>query len=69
MAMIKIENRVEPCVDEPKLGFEDDKLYLYTPLRHYGKGIYDVRLVMTKDIFRECYKKWIEPTEKSEGKE
>lgn len=43
-----------------ELRFDDDKLYCYTPLPQYGKDIYKVELVMTKDIFQECYKKWIE---------
>ena len=43
-----------------ELRFDDDKLYCYTSLPQYGEGIYKVELVMTKDIFQECYKKWIE---------
>ena len=61
MPTIKIKNKVEPCVSEPKLEFENDELYLRTPLRQYGEGIYDTRLVMTKEIFQECYKRWIDP--------
>ena len=53
---------------EPELKFHDDKLYVYTPLPQHGEGIYKVDLAMTKDIFRECYKRWIEPQE-SEDKE
>lgn len=46
---------------EEELKFVDDKLYVYIPLPQYGKGICEVRLVMTKEIFQECYKKWIDP--------
>ena len=50
-------------MNEPFLKFQDDNLYVYTLLPLYGKDIYKVDLIMTKDIFRECYKKWIEPQE------
>ena len=55
-------------MDEQSLKFYDDKLYTYTPLPLYGEGIYKVDLVMTKEIFQECYKRWIKPQE-SEDKE
>ena len=51
---------------EPELRFEDDKLFSYTPLPQYGEGIYKVELVMTKEIFQECYKKWVEPQKSEE---
>ena len=60
MPTIKFK-KIEPCMSEPKLEFNGDKLYLYTPLPQYGEGIYETSLVMTKDIFQECYKRWIEP--------
>lgn len=41
----------------------DDKLFVYIPLPQYGQGIYETRLIMTKEVFRECYKKWIESQE------
>lgn len=41
----------------------DDKLFVYTPLPQYGQGTYETRLVMTKEVFQECYKRWIEPQE------
>ena len=53
---------------EEELGFVDDKLFVYTPRPQYGDGICTVQLVMTKEIFQECYKRWIEPQE-SEDKE
>jgi len=55
-------------MSEEELRFVDDKLFAYTPLPQYGDGIYKVQLVMTKEIFQECYKKWVEPHE-SEGKD
>ena len=51
---------------EEKLKFIDDKLFVYTPLPIYGDGICEVQLVMTKEIFQECYKKWVEPQESEE---
>ena len=46
---------------EEELKFVDDKLFVYTPLLQYGDGICKVQLVMTKEIFQECYKRWVEP--------
>ena len=51
-------------IDE-HLKFEDDKLYHYYPLPQYGDGICKKDLVMTKEIFIECYKRWIEPQDKT----
>lgn len=51
---------------EEKLKFVDDKLYVYTSLPQYGEEIYKVQLVMTKEIFQECYKKWVQEQERSE---
>ena len=50
---------------EQKFQFDDDKLLIYTPLPQYGADtkMYEVRLIMTKEIFQECYKRWIEPQE------
>ena len=39
-----------------ELKFADDKLFVCTPVPPYDKGIYKVQLVMTKEIFQECYK-------------
>ena len=58
-------------MNEEELMFANDKLFVCTPLPQYGDGIcavQKVQLVMTKKIFQECYKKWIEPQE-SEDKE
>lgn len=51
---------------EGKLKFVDDKLFVYIPLPQYGggeSGIYKAQLVMTKEIFQECYKRWIKEQE------
>lgn len=45
------------------LEFENDKLYHYYPLPQYGDGICKRELVMTKEIFIACYKRWIEGEE------
>ena len=42
-----------------ELRFENDKLYHYVPLPQYGEGIAKKELVMTKEVFIECYNKWI----------
>lgn len=44
----------------------DDVVIKKTPILEVGKNIYKAEVVMTKEIFKECYKKWIEPQE-SEG--
>ena len=48
---------------EEELRFVDDKLFVYTHLPQFGEEIYKVQLVMTKEIFKECYKKWVKPQE------
>ena len=53
-------------MSDGELRFEDDKLFAYVPLPQYGDEIYQVQLVMTKEIFQECYKKWIESQERSD---
>jgi hypothetical protein len=45
--------------------FDDDKVYRYIP---YADDTCETELVMTKEIFIECYKKWIRNVE-SEVKE
>ena len=47
---------------------EDDVVIKYTPMPEVGENIYKTEVVMTKEIFQECYKKWVEPQE-SEDKE
>ena len=46
-------------MNEEELRFENDKLYHYYPLPQYGEGIAKKDLVMTKEVFVECFKKWI----------
>ena len=53
---------------EPYFGVNDDAVIKVTPMPEVGEYIYKTEVVMTKDIFKECYKKWIEPRE-SEGKD
>ena len=47
---------------------KDDTVIKNTPMPEVGENIYKSEVVMTKEIFKECYKKWIEPQE-SEDKE
>ena len=43
---------------------EDGVVIKYTPMPEIGEGIYKKdEVVMTKEIFQECYKKWVEPQE------
>lgn len=51
-----------------KIYFEviDDVVRKHTPVPEIGENIYKTEVVMTKEIFQECYKKWIEP-QKSEA--
>lgn len=42
-----------------RLEFENDNLYHYIPLPQYGEGVCKKELVMTKEAFIECYKRWI----------
>ena len=53
-------------MNEAELRFVGDELYRYTLLPQYGGDIYKTELVMTKEIFVECYKHWIEPQEECE---
>ncbi len=38
----------------------DDVVIKDTPMPEVGENIYKTEIVMTKEIFQECYKKWIE---------
>ena len=46
-----------------KIYFEvvDNVVIKHTPRPEIGENIYTTEVVMTKEIFQECYKKWIEP--------
>lgn len=39
--------------------FEDDYLYKYTPVPELEKNIKHKELMMSKELFIECYKRWI----------
>ena len=44
------------------LEFINDEVYVKTPLPQYQLAVGEVckhELVMTKEIFQECYKRWI----------
>jgi len=45
---------------------EDDVVIKYTPMLETGENTYKTEVVMTKEIFQECYKKWIESQESEE---
>lgn len=48
-----------------KIYFEvkDDVVVKYTPIPEIGENIFKNEVVMTKEAFQECYKKWVEPQE------
>lgn len=53
-----------------EINFEvvDDVVIKSTPMPEMGENIYKTEVVITKEIFQECYKKWIDSSE-SEDKE
>ena len=48
---------------------ENDVVVRHTPVPEIGINIYKTDVVMTKDTFQECYKKWIEDKEKMTNQE
>lgn len=38
---------------------EDDVVIKYTPMSDIEENIYKTEVVMTKEIFQECYRKWV----------
>lgn len=42
---------------------QGDTVVKYTPIPEAGENVYKTEVVMTKEIFQECYKKWVEPQE------
>jgi len=46
--------------------FEDDCLYKCTPAPECGEDIKRRRLMMTKAVFQECFKRWILGKENSD---
>lgn len=45
---------------------ENGVVIKYIPMPEIGEDVYKAKVVMTKKIFQECYKKWIEPQESEE---
>lgn len=45
---------------------EDDVVIKYTPMPEIGESTYKTEVVMTKEIFQECYKRWIKLQESEE---
>lgn len=45
---------------------EDDVVIKHTPMPEAGENIYKTEIVMDKESFQECYKKWVEPQERSD---
>lgn len=41
----------------------DDVVVRSTSMPQFGENICSIDVVMTKEIFQECYKRWIEPQE------
>ena len=55
-------------MDEIYFRVVDDVVIKDTPMPEIGENTYKTEVVMTKEIFRECYKKWVE-THESEDQE
>ena len=45
----------------------DDVVIKNTPVSQVGDNIYKTEVVMTKEIFLECYKRWVESQEGSDS--
>lgn len=54
---------------EPYFKVNDDAVVKVTHMPEIGENIYKTEVVITRDIFKECYKKWIESDMESEEKE
>ena len=64
----KIDNRSQERRERmSKTSFEikNDAVIKYTPMPEIGEDIYKSEVVITKEIFQECYKQWIAPQEGS----
>ena len=46
--------------DKKKWEIKNDEVLLYTPLYN---NVYQITPIMSKEIFIECYKKWIKEDE------
>ena len=45
--------------------FDGDNLFIYVPIQGHS-NISEKHLVITKDIFKECYKRWVLEAQKEE---
>ena len=54
-----------------KIYFEvvDDAVVKNTPLPQFGENMYKTEVVMTKEIFQECYEKWVRHKRNKSDKE
>lgn len=50
---------------ETEFEVTDDAVIKYTPVPGLGENTYKSEVVMTKEVFQECYKKWIKPEQKT----
>lgn len=53
--------------DNEELVIGNDKIYRVTSLPEHGGEVCKLELIMTKETFIECYKRWIQPQVESEG--
>lgn len=53
---------------EIRFEVKDDALIRHTSVPEIGEKIYKSEVVLTKNIFQECYEKWIKPQETQEEK-
>ena len=51
-------------MDELQFVIEGDTLFLIKPAYYAGKDMYEKHPIITKDVFKELYKKWILGEEK-----
>ena len=52
-----------------ELKFSGDALYEIIPKPQYGEGICEAHLIMTKEVFKECYERWIQNDGQKNGEE
>jgi hypothetical protein len=54
-------------MNEVYFELKDDVVIKNTPMPEVGENIYKSEVVMTKEIFQECYKKWVESQEEGDS--
>ena len=54
-------------INEPRIEIQDDNVVCLTPQPQYGKGFSKCDLVMTKEVFIECYNRWIKDESRKEN--